>query len=871
MRLHRVLYQRARSLFRGAQVEAELQRELAYHLEQLTQENVGRGMQLHAARLEARRALGGLASIEEQCRDHRHIGWIFDIGKDITYARRALQKSPGFSALAALTLAFGVGASIAVYALAEALLLRSLPYPSPERLTVITSIHVQHGESGVGQENFRDWQVSNTVFERMAFTEFSQLTLTGLGEPERVTGGAVSEGFLELFAVPPQLGRWFSADEQQPGKDRVIMLSHDFWLRRMGARPDAVGSTVYLNDLPYRITGVMPKRFRLNEGHVTEYWTPISYRASGRQQHQYAAYGRLKPGVTVKAAQAQMTAIARRLEAAFPDNAGWGVRVAGLRSALLEESGPALLIFMAAALIVLLVACGNVASLMLARGIGRSKEVAVRMALGAGRGRVLRLFLIESLLVASLGAAAGVALAYWLIQLTIAASPPWFQLGELISISPTLVVFCIVLTMVTGMLTGLWPAIRGSRTNLQYDLKESGSSLVAGRRQTRSLNTLVVMEIALAVVLLTFAGLLAKSFAGLLRVNLGYRADRLLTFRMALPASRYPNQEARLQFWNRLLPQLAVIPGVISSAAADSIPLGGTYAGTPVEVAGETGNRKWADVMTRAASITPEYFRTMGITVRAGRPFDASDTASKEPALIVNEAFVRKFLPDRDALGARVRLGKGDWQRVIGIIGDAHYQGPARPVEPEAYTSFTRDAYLQFVVLRTAVPEDSVLSTVRKVIHGVDSGLPITQVRTMRQSLDMATALPRTMMALHVAFAAVTLGMAILGLGGVMAYTVSRRRREIGLRIALGARPGEILRDIFRDSARLIAAGCLIGTAGALAGARLLESLLFGVRPHDAAVMTSAPALLAVVALLACILPARRAASIDPMSALRQE
>ena len=871
MPLLRILRQRARSLFRGAKVDAELQRELAYHLDQLTEENIASGMDAGAARRAARSTMGGVALIEDQCRDQRRIGWLTDIQRDVAFAWRLLMKSPGFTGLAVVTLALGVGASIAVYAVAESLLLRSLPYPSPERLVAISSMHVRRGESGVGQEDFRDWQASNTVFERMAFNEFSQVTLTSLGDAERITGRAVSEGFFELVGVEPRLGRWFTPEEQTPGAARVVLLSHRFWVRKLGARPDVVGSTLVVNNAPYRITGVMPESFRFIDDGIAEYWTPISYRNYGHQNHQYAAYGRLKPGITIQAAQAQMSEIARRMEKEFPDCVGWGIRVVSMRSAFLQELGPALLIFGAAVLIVLLVACGNVASLLLARGIGRVKEIAVRIAMGASRRRVVRLLLTESLLLSSMGAAAGLVLAVWLIRLAIAAAPPGLQLGAMVAISPTLVIFSIGLTLCTGLLTGLWPALRGSRANLQNDLKESGNVLVAGRQQVRSLNSLVVMEIALAVVLLTFAGLLTRSFAYLLHTDLGYRTDHLVTFRMSLPSSRYRNNQARLQFYDKLLPQLAALPGVASAAAASGIPLGGTYSGVPVEVEGQTRSRDWADVMSGEFSATPDYFRTTGIGLRAGRTFTAGDTADAEPVIVVNQAFTRKLMPDENPLGKLVRLGKGKWQRIVGIVGDIRYNGPAQPIEPEAYAPFAQNPWAQFVVVRTAVPEESVLGAIRGTIRGLDRDLPITQVLTMRQSVDLSTTLPREMMALVVSFALITLGMATLGLGGVMAYTVSRRKREIGLRMALGARRADVSRAVVRNAGRLILAGSAAGVAAALVTARLLESALYGVRPRDPMTIAVAQLVFAAVAVLACLVPAHRAARIDPMAALRQE
>jgi putative ABC transport system permease protein len=872
MRLLRVFRKRARSLFRSAQVDGELRNELQYHLAQLTQENIAAGMDAGEARLAAQRALGATTLLQEQCRDHRRIGWLTDIRKDVAYAWRTLRKSPGFTALAMVTLALGVGASVAAYTLAESLMLRSLPYASPERLAGIYSVHARRGElENIGMEDFRDWQAANTVFDRMAFTEFNQMTLTGRGDAERLTGTSVSEGFFEMLGVEPMLGRWFTPQEQKPGADRAVLVSHEFWARKMDRRPDAVGSSLFLSGFPYRVTGVMPASFHFIEGHISDYWTPISYVNYGHQNHQFAGYARLKAGVTIKAAQAQMSEIARRMEKQFPDCAGWGVRVVSLRSDFLRELAPALKIFAVAALIVLLVACGNVASLLLARGIGRSKEIAVRMALGAGRRRVVRLLLTESLLLSCLGAVAGLALAAWLIQLAIAAAPVWLQLGAMVSVSPTLAAFAVVLTLSTGLLTGLWPAVRGSRGDVQNDLKESGNSLVAGRRQVRSLNGLVVMEIALAVILLTFAGLLVKSFAYLLHTDLGYRTERLLTFRMGLPSSRYKDDRARVQFWEKLQPQLAALPGVVSASVSEGVPLGGTYNGDGVEIEGHAAPRAWTDASSRVSSATADYFRTMGIPLRAGRAFNAGDTAAAEPVAIVNETFVRKLMPGESPLGKHVRSGGDKWRRIVGVIGDARYQGPAQPVESELYLSFTQEPWFQFVALRTAIPEEGVLGGVRNIVRRLDPGLAISQVRTMRQSVDLATAMPRAMTALVAGFAIVTLGMATLGLGGVMAYTVSRRRREIGLRIALGARGGDISRAVLRNAARLILAGSAIGVLCAYAAARVLESLLYGVRPHDPAAIVAAPLALAVIALLACVVPARRAASVEPMAALRQE
>jgi predicted permease len=404
---------------------------------------------------------------------------------------------------------------------------------------------------------------------------------------------------------------------------------------------------------------------------------------------------------------------------------------------------------------------------------------------------------------------------------------------------------------------------------MQNDLKESGVSLVAGRRNVRSLNGLVVMEIALSVVLLTFAGLLTKSVANLLKTDLGYRSDGVLTFRMSLPSSRYKNDQARLQFWDKLHSQLAALPGTVSVAVADGVPMGGTYSAADVEVEGRVRARDWTAATSRLSTVSDDYFRTLGIPLRAGRGFTVSDTAASEPVAIVNETFARQLISGENPLGKRVRLGK--WWRIVGVVGDSRYQGPAQQVEAELYFPFRQDPWFQFVAIRTAISEEGVLRGVRNIIRGLDRDLPISEVRTMRQSVDLATQMPRALERLVLGFALVTLSMSTLGLGGVMAYTVSRRRREIGLRIALGAHKSDISRAVMRDAGKLVLAGSVIGVVCTLGAARALEALLYGVRPHDPVVIVAAPVFLGITALLACLVPAHGAGSVDPMAVLREE
>jgi predicted permease len=872
MRWMRVLRQRAKSLLAVRRADDELRRELDFHIEQLSAEYRAEGMTDAEARDAARRAMGALGSIEEQCRDERRMAWFTEVVADVRYGARMLGKTPGFTALAVLALGLGCGASVAVYTLAEALLLRSLPYPSPERLVAVEPVHQRHGPSGAGQEDFRDWRASNTVFNHIALSESTQGTLTGAGEPELITGSRVSDGYFEVFGVQPALGRWFAAADYRMNAEPAVILSHALWLRKFNGRKDVIGTSIFLAGKARRIAAVMPRDFRMNDGYKAEFWRPLDYINYGRRQHQYTVYARLKDGVRVELAQAQMSEIARRLERAYPEtNKGWGIRVTSMRGALLRELGPALRVFTITALVVLLVGCANVASLLLARGVGRAKEMAVRLALGASRARLVRLLLAESLMLAALGCAAGLLLAYGLVRAAVVAAPVWMELDSMIEVSPWTASFLAGLTLATGLLTGLSPALKGSRPRLERDLKESGAAMVGRRREQRTLNVLVVGEIALAVVLLSLGGLLARGFAGLTATRLGFRSNGVLTFRLPLSGANYASRGQRLEFWDRLLARLATVPGVVAVAAGGDIPLSGDYYGTDVEVEGRANPRDWRDAMTQLDSVTPGYFHALGIPLHAGRDFEPSDTRQAEPVVIVNEEFVRRWIEDGRAVGRRVREPGNAWRRIVGVVGDVRNQGPARPVGPELYTPVMQGSWAQWVVLRTALAERALIGPMRRVVHELDPDLALADVRPVEEIVEQQLAQPREMLLLTAGFALITLLMATLGLGGVMAYAVSRRRREIGLRVALGASGGDVAWSVLRRALRLIATGSAVGVAGSLAVARLVEAFLYGASPRDPLALAGAPAVLILVAVAATLVPARRAASVDPLTALRQE
>ncbi len=872
MRRLRVLAQRLRSLFRTAAVDADLDRELKNHLEALTEENVASGMNAKEARLAALRSLGNPGLLAEECRDQRRMGWALDLRRDFAFAWRLVRKSPGFSAIAVLTLALGIGGSLGVLAIGEALVFRSLPFREPDRLVFLSAIHVTRGEAGVGQQDFRDWQAANSVFEHMGYSEFSQNTLTRTGDPELITGTAVSSGYFEVFDVQPMLGRWFLPAEMEPGAACSVLLSHRLWRRKFSDRSDTVGSTLWLDGKPCLVVGVMPEMFRVIDGRVAEFWKPIGYRNSGRTQHQYAAYARLRAGVTVEAAQQQMVAIARHLEMAHRDtNEGWGVSVRGLRAILLSHVGPALAVFAVAASIVLLIASANVAALLLARSVTRRREIAARVAIGAGRGRILRLLIAEALLLSVCGASFGLMIAAWLVRLATAVAPPWLHLREAIAVSPLAVLSAAGVVLAATLLSGVWPALRSCRVDLHADLKDGTASSTGARGESRALKTAVVAEVALATILVMFAGLLIKSFDSLLATDLGFRVDRLISFRLVLPGSRYPDHAAELAFYDRLLARASALPGVIAAAAADAIPLSGSYSGEDVEVEAQSNSSDWAERSVRFGSVTPAYFQVLGVNVVAGRSFTATDGKDAERVTIVNRAFVNKYVADGRPLGRRLRVGGGEWRTIVGVVADIRHSGPSQFPEPETYIPFAQDGWASFVVIRTAGSAEPLLASLGPVVRSLDSELAITSLRTMDDALGEDTAMVRNLMKLVIGFALIALSISMVGLAGVMAYVVSRRTREIGVRIALGADEKAIARAFLADGSRLVLGGLAIGLAFGTAATRILQSLLFGVRASDPAVIAAASLLVLGVGFAACLLPALRAASVSPLIAIRQD
>jgi putative ABC transport system permease protein len=796
---------------------------------------------------------------------------------DLRHAVRVLGRSPGLALVVVLTLALGIGANTAIFSVAEALVVRLLPIPGAERVVALDAIH-DGQPGGVGPDDFTDWQRQNTVFERMAYSGFTQAVLAGqslpgAGEPERVTGATVSDGFFPLLGVRPALGRWFLPGDQEAGRGQVVILSHELW-RRFAGRADIVGRSLTLGDRSYTVVGVMPDGFRFNEGYPCEYWIPVGHEASGRNVHQYSAYARLRPGVSVASAQDEMSAIARRLDRMYPEtNTGWGVVVTPLRDELLGDMRPAILILFAAVGLVLLIACANVASLLMARATARGREITVRRALGASRVAIARLLLTESLLLALAAAALGLILAVWGTQLARAAAPAWLDLRSIVYVDRNVLAFTVALSVLTGLLTGLAPALLGSHADLSAQLRQGTAGAGTGVRHSRTLGALVVTEVALATVLLLAAGLLVRSFVRLLDVNLGFGARDVLVVRLQLPEARYPTANQRAEFYRQLVERVRGLPGVVAAGAVDAIPLGGQYSGGPIEIEGRPAPRDRSLQQAAYREATPDYFRTLGIPLLAGRQLSDRDRDQSERVAVVNETLARRYFGGGRAIGRRIRpSGDTAWSTIVGVVGDVRHSAPERAEGAALYLPHAQaPAPHMFLAVRTSVPTASLAGPVRGAIRTLDPALAPLQVRTMEQAVAAALAPRREILMLIGFFAAVALGLAALGLAGVMWYGVTQRTREIGIRLALGARRSDVLRLVLRRGLALTIAGLAIGLAAALATTRLLSSLLFGTGARDPVVFVVVPVVLAAVAVAADYVPARRAATVDPMVALRAE
>ncbi|HZS05440.1 MAG TPA: ABC transporter permease [Blastocatellia bacterium] len=793
--------------------------------------------------------------------------------QDARYGMRMLLRKPGVTVLAVLTIALGIGLNTAVFSVVNAVLLRPLPYREPSRIVMVEESHQQFQTSGFTYASFIDLAGQAQPFESVGAWRFWNFNLTDGGEPEQVTGAAVSAGFFPTLGVTPSLGRAFVTEEDQPGADTVVILSHALWQRRFGSDPGAVGRVIRVSDISRTVVGVMPPGFAFPN--QTELWTPLVAGGdlkSNRRSHLLRVIARLKPGVTVEQAQTVMSAFAQGIEQQNPGvDAGIMVGVTPLQTRLTSSVRTALLVLFGAVGFVLLIACANVASLLLARASTRGREMAVRVAIGAGRWQLVRQMLTESMVLAALGGALGLLLAVWGIDLIVALSPAGVPRLDEVKISAGVLVFTLLVSLVNGLLFGLVPALQATRVDMLDALKDGGRS-AGGGTSSRFRQFLIVSEVALAMVLLVGAGLLVNSFVRLLQVNRGFDEKNLLTMRLFLSPDRFREGPRQTEFIRQVLERIKTVPGVSSAGIVNSLPLTGGAA-TTFEVAGShpTDNQPVADIRV----VDPDYFRTMKIPLLGGRWFTERDTADAPRVMVINETMARRYWPGEDPVGKRVTMR--DWGppltgEIAGVVGDVKPDGLDAQVRPMIYWPYPQfPSIFNALVIRTDGDPLSVVAAVKSRIWSVDPEQPVSAVRPMEQLLADSVAQRRFNALLLGLFAALALGLAAVGIYGVISHSVAQRTREIGIRMAVGARGGDVLRLVIGQGMTPVLAGVVIGLAGAFALTRLMTTLLFGVNATDPLTFAGGASLLAIVGLLACLVPARRATKVDPMIALRYE
>jgi putative ABC transport system permease protein len=797
--------------------------------------------------------------------------------QDLRFALRMLRKNPGFSAVAVITLALGIGANTAIFSVVSAVLLRPLPFPQPERLIKIWESFSQGGFGSVSPANLKDWRDQNSAFSGITAYQGAGFSLQGNDYSERIGAIAVSANFFDVLEMQPQLGRTFRSGEDEPGRNRLVILSTTLWRRRFGGESSIVGKKILLGGEHYEVIGVMPEQFRF-PSLGTEIWVPLDLspsQQSDRDNHFLLTLGRLKPGATIDQAREQLTTIAKRLELQYPDSqAGRSVRLIALEEETVQFVRPALLMLFCAVGLVLLIACVNVANLLLARAAGRRREIAIRGALGAGRARLVRQFLTESVLLSVTGGLLGLALAnFGIARLVTLAAGVLPRVSE-IKLDGRVVGFTLLLSLLTGIIFGLAPALQSSKSDVQTALKDTGSS-GGGPQANRLRGLLVVAEVSAAMVLLICAGLLLKSFWRLQRMDAGLRPENVLTMSLALPQAKYPTKEVVDQFHQQLLTRIAALPGVQVAGMINFLPLQRWGVNGDFSVEGEAPPLPGRFPHAELRTVTPDYFRALGIPLVAGRPLDEHDRSNSAPVVLINQALAKRYLPTKDPIGKRLARSKNDLFTIVGVVADVKQSGLTQPARPEIYFPYQQvpdDLKRSMsVVIRAQGDPNALVSTVRGELYRIDPGQPAYNIKTMTTVIDESVSDRRLNMALLSIFAAVALLLASIGIYSVMSYTVTQSTREIGIRIALGARSSELLKLVVGQGLMLTIVGVGIGLAGAFALTRLLANFLFGVTATDPLIFTGVPVFLVVVAVVACYLPARRAMKLDPIVALRNE
>ncbi|WP_338868952.1 ABC transporter permease [Myxococcus stipitatus] len=817
-----------------------------------------------------------------------------DVTQDLRLALRMLTRSPVFSVVAVLTLALGIAANTAIFSVVNAVLLSPLPFPEPDRLVMAWSRTPDAPRWSVAPANFLDWRTQGDMFEGLA--AFSQLSasLSGDGTPERIRGASVSTNYFQVLGVRAVLGAVFQPVAGETGPRQVVVLSHGLWKRHFGLDPGAIGRSLRLDERTYEVIGVMPERFNMPDigprkttaTEPPEFWIPAPFHdipqlgsdvgldlSQSRDTSYLRVLGRMKPGVTLERASAAMSAVAQRLEQEYPvSNLHSGIVLVPLREQFVGDVRPVLWVLLAAVGLVMAIACANVANLLLVRAAARRQEMAVRAALGAGRGRLMRQLLTESVLLAGVAGGLGVFMARWGLDGLLSLVPAEMLRLDEVRMDGRVLAFALCVSLGTGFLFGLLPALQASRPDLNGVLRQSGGGKLAGGQRSRA--ALVVGEVALALVLLISAGLLVRTLWRLQDVDPGFRKEAVLTWSLSLPQDKYPDEARQGAFFQQVVERVSALPGVKHAGAVTDLPLGGANIWFEVQVEGRPQATPEENPNVGFQAVSPGYFQALGIPLRQGREVTSADTRETQQVVVLNEMAARRFFPGTDAVGQRLRLGDSSrpWLTVVGVVGDTRYDGPEKGARPEAYVPvLQRSFFFMAFAAHTELEPAALAASVRAAVASLDKDLPLSTLRTMEQRVEAATARPRFVSLLVAVFALLSLLLAGVGLSGVMAYTARQRTREIGIRMALGAAPSDVLRMVLGQGMRLALAGVVLGLFGAWALTRVLSSLLFDVSATDPIVFGSLALLVAGVALLATWLPAHRATRVDPQVALRSE
>ena len=882
MRQLRAWLLRLKGLFSKDARERELADEIESHLQLHVDDNIRAGMSPSEARRVAVMKLGGVDQTKEAYRDRATIPFLESVVQDLRFTFRQLRKNPAFTITATAMVALGIGASVAIFAFVDAALIKPLPYRDPARILFVSETTPEIPRANLSYLDYVDWKKLNNVFDSLeVFHQRGYILSTSAGG-EMVNGGRVSDGFFRTLGVAPVLGRDFYAGEDLPEAPRTVILSHAAWQKRFGGKQDVIGQPVTLNELPHVVVGVLPQNFHFAPVENAEFWTtlhPAGNCDRRRSCHYLHGVARLKGGVTEEAALADVTRIAKDLEAQYPDsNRNQGAMVATLSEVIVGDVKPVLLLLLGGAGLLLLIACMNVASLVLVRSETRRRELSVRRALGATRARLIRQFIVEGVVIVAVGSIAGVFSSHWTMQILSGLIPTDMMAGmpyfSDLGLNFRVLVFALAVAGFAAVLFSVTPAFRLSTLDVRDGMAE-GTRGSAGRVWTRIGSKLVILELTTAMVLLVGAGLLGKSFYRLLQVETGFETDRLVTMRVTAPRASYSKDEEALALGRKVVSEVKSLPGVTSAALVDVLPL--SYNGNTdwIRFVGRPFNGQHTEVNQR--QVSPDYFATLQAKILRGRTFTDSEDASTPKVVVINKTLADRYFPGEDPIGQRfgdIELSRDSIKEIIGVVDDIR-EGPLdSEIWPAYYFSFNQYPDSAFSVLvRTSQAEQSLIPTVSEAIHRIDSRINTSNQTTMSQRVNNAPTvyLRRSATWLVGGFAAVALLLGVVGLYGVIAYSVNQRTREIGVRIALGAQRGMVYRLILREAGVLALAGIVIGTGCAILVASLMRKLLFGTPPWDVTTLVGVAAVLGASALLASFLPARRAASVDPMTALRAE